>query len=71
MVTKLTYNLSDFNCNLNWSDACPGKAIQMQHFPNWTFTDETYLLACLLHDIGTTDTNLQASLEYRQKWKSW
>ncbi|KAL8830685.1 MAG: hypothetical protein Q9191_001290 [Dirinaria sp. TL-2023a] len=43
-------------------DAYPGKAIQMQHFPNWTFTDETYLLACLLHDIGTTDTNLQATL---------
>lgn len=39
-----------------------GKAIQMQHFPNWSFTDETYLLASLLHDIGTTDANLHATL---------
>ena len=34
----------------------------MQHFPNWNFTDETYLLASLLHDIGTTDKNLHATL---------
>lgn len=25
-------------------------------------SDETYLLACLLHDIGTTDKNLSATL---------
>lgn len=40
----------------------PGKAIASQHFPAWSFTDETYLLACLLHDIGTTDENLNATL---------
>lgn len=38
-----------------------GKAIQTQQFPNWRFTDETYLLACLLHDIGTTDKNISAT----------
>ncbi|KAL8940803.1 MAG: hypothetical protein Q9216_002629 [Gyalolechia sp. 2 TL-2023] len=38
-----------------------GKAIQTQQFPDWRFTDETYLLACLLHDIGTTDKNISAT----------
>lgn len=38
-----------------------GKAIQTQQFPEWSFTDETYLLACLLHDIGTTDQNISAT----------
>jgi len=28
------------------------------HSSDWDFTDETYFLACLLHDIGTTDENL-------------
>ncbi|KAL8797256.1 MAG: hypothetical protein Q9182_007221 [Xanthomendoza sp. 2 TL-2023] len=37
------------------------KAIHMQQFPQWNFTDETYLLACLLHDIGTTDKNISAT----------
>ncbi|KAL8723581.1 MAG: hypothetical protein Q9181_007251 [Wetmoreana brouardii] len=37
------------------------KAIQTQQFPDWRFTDETYLLACLLHDIGTTDKNISAT----------
>lgn len=36
--------------------------IQTQHFPHWKFDDETYLLACLLHDIGTTDKNLNATM---------
>lgn len=27
-------------------------------FPTWAFTDETYFLSCLLHDIGTTEENL-------------
>lgn len=31
-----------------------------QHFPSWTCSSETLLLAALLHDIGTTPTN-QAS----------
>ncbi|KAL8919481.1 MAG: hypothetical protein Q9208_006766 [Pyrenodesmia sp. 3 TL-2023] len=38
-----------------------GKAIQTQQFPDWSFTDETYLLVCLLHDIGTTDKNIAAT----------
>ena len=33
----------------------------MQQFPSWNFTDETYLLACLLHDIGTTNKNIVAT----------
>ena len=28
-----------------------------QHFPEWQFSAETYLLTCLLHDIGTTPQN--------------
>ena len=28
-----------------------------QHFPDWQFSAETYLLTCLLHDIGTTPEN--------------
>ncbi|KAI4247155.1 MAG: hypothetical protein LQ352_006206 [Teloschistes flavicans] len=38
-----------------------GTAIHTQQFPDWRFTDETYLLACLLHDIGTTDMNISAT----------
>ncbi|KAI4230226.1 MAG: hypothetical protein L6R36_000191 [Xanthoria steineri] len=38
-----------------------GKAIHNQQFPEWHFTEETYLLACLLHDIGTTDKNISAT----------
>ncbi|KAJ6013828.1 hypothetical protein N7540_008419 [Penicillium herquei] len=30
-------------------------------FPDWAFTDETYFLACLLHDIGTSETNIHAT----------
>ena len=29
----------------------------MQHFPDWRYSAETYLLTCLLHDIGTTPHN--------------
>ena len=39
-----------------------GRAIQLQHFPQWTFSAETYMLCCLLHDIGTTPENLKATL---------
>ena len=28
-----------------------------QHFPDWHIKPETYLLTCLLHDIGTTAHN--------------
>ncbi|EAS35610.3 cyanamide hydratase family HD domain-containing protein [Coccidioides immitis RS] len=36
-----------------------GLAIKKYRFPEWKFTDETYFLACVLHDIGTTEENLQ------------
>ncbi|KAL8871293.1 MAG: hypothetical protein Q9198_007448 [Flavoplaca austrocitrina] len=39
-----------------------GKAIHIQQFPDWQFTDETYLLACLLHDLGTTDKNISGTM---------
>lgn len=39
-----------------------GQAIRKQYFSQWTFSDETWLLSCLLHDIGTTDENLHATL---------
>ncbi|CDM31610.1 hypothetical protein DTO013E5_2116 [Penicillium roqueforti] len=38
-----------------------GLAIKRYRFPKWTFTDETYFLACLLHDIGTTGPNLEVT----------
>jgi cyanamide hydratase len=36
--------------------------MHIQQFPSWEFTDETWLLACLLHDIGTTDKNIRGTL---------
>lgn len=36
-----------------------GLAIKKYRFPSWSFSDETYFLACLLHDIGATEENLQ------------
>ena len=38
-----------------------GLAIKQYRFAHadWDFSDETYFLACVLHDIGTTDENLQ------------
>ncbi|KAL9090063.1 MAG: hypothetical protein Q9159_002231 [Coniocarpon cinnabarinum] len=39
-----------------------GRAMQLQHFPDWKFSDETYMLCCLLHDIGTTPENLRATM---------
>ena len=38
-----------------------GSAIVKQHFPEFAPFLETYFLTCLLHDIGTTDTNLNAT----------
>lgn len=34
------------------------KKYRFASFADWDFTDETYFLACVLHDIGTTDENL-------------
>jgi len=41
-----------------------GSAILQYAFPNWSSPSfiETYFLSSLLHDIGTTDTNIQATL---------
>ncbi|EDN03908.1 predicted protein [Histoplasma mississippiense (nom. inval.)] len=36
-----------------------GLAIKRWRFPSWSFSDETYFLACMLHDIGTTEENLR------------
>jgi cyanamide hydratase len=38
-----------------------GLAIKSHLFPSWAFTDETYFLACVLHDIGTTEENLKST----------
>ncbi|KAF9884028.1 hypothetical protein FE257_002366 [Aspergillus nanangensis] len=38
-----------------------GVAMKQYLFPNWTFTDETYFLSCMLHDISTTPDNLHAT----------
>ncbi|KAJ5311921.1 hypothetical protein PENANT_c022G04812 [Penicillium antarcticum] len=38
-----------------------GIAIKQYRFPEWNFSDETYFLACLLHDIGTTKENITAT----------
>jgi cyanamide hydratase len=42
-----------------------GLAIARDHFPAWLRGREvksTYLLSCLLHDIGTTDENINSTL---------
>lgn len=44
-----------------------GVSIARQHFPSWgldqgTLLEETYFLSCMLHDIGTTDDNLNGTL---------
>src|SRR5262245_46692964 len=38
-----------------------GLAMKQYLFPAWNFTDETYFLSCVLHDIGTTPDNLRAT----------
>ncbi|KAH9049263.1 hypothetical protein EDB83DRAFT_2543207 [Lactarius deliciosus] len=32
-----------------------GTALVRTHFPKWEYDNETYFLACLLHDIGTAE----------------
>ncbi|KAL2049676.1 hypothetical protein ABVK25_010017 [Lepraria finkii] len=39
-----------------------GMAIKTQQFPSWRLSSETYFLTCVLHDIGTTDKNISATL---------
>ena len=39
-----------------------GTSIARQQFPSWKYSDETYFLTCLLHDIGTTPENIGATL---------
>ncbi|KAL4863791.1 hypothetical protein BDV12DRAFT_177015 [Aspergillus spectabilis] len=38
-----------------------GLAIKRYLFPDWAFSDETYFITCMLHDIGTTHQNLHAT----------
>ncbi|KAK1148871.1 hypothetical protein N8T08_008756 [Aspergillus melleus] len=38
-----------------------GLAVKSHFFPEWQFSDETYFLACMLHDIGTSAENLGAT----------
>lgn len=48
-----------------------GRAIQTQHFHSqgsWSFSPETYFLACLLHDIGTTSENLRRTALSFEFW---
>lgn len=35
-----------------------GRAITIQHFPSWRYSPETWFLACMFHDIGTTEHNM-------------
>ena len=39
-----------------------GISMARQQFTSWEYSDETYFLICLLHDIGTTPNNLEATL---------
>ncbi|MCJ1402211.1 hypothetical protein MMC11_005431 [Xylographa trunciseda] len=39
-----------------------GRAILHTQFPHWTVSPSTYAIACLLHDIGTTEHNLHSTL---------
>lgn len=36
-------------------------ALVKTHFPEWSYDDETYFLACLLHDIGTAERYLAST----------
>ncbi|KAK3068224.1 hypothetical protein LTR53_014380 [Teratosphaeriaceae sp. CCFEE 6253] len=38
-----------------------GQAITRQHFPDWHYSPETYLLTALLHDLGTTKANQEST----------
>lgn len=36
-------------------------ALVKTHFPQWSYDQETYYLACLLHDIGTAEKFLSTT----------
>ncbi|KAL4963670.1 putative urea hydro-lyase/cyanamide hydratase [Aspergillus stella-maris] len=38
-----------------------GLSIKRHFFPGWNFSNETYFLACMLHDIGTTKEHLHGT----------
>ena len=38
-----------------------GQAITSQHYPEWRYSPETYLLTALLHDIGTVKANQEST----------
>jgi len=48
----------------NFLTDLPGIAIARNSFPAWLHPSfaETYFLTCVLHDIGTTDTNITGTL---------
>ncbi|KAK8196712.1 hypothetical protein M8818_006879 [Zalaria obscura] len=50
-ASRLTVTLS------HSPNTLPGQAITTQYFPSWRYDPATYLLTCLLHDIGTTPSN--------------
>ncbi|KAK4540564.1 hypothetical protein LTR36_009094 [Oleoguttula mirabilis] len=50
-------NLSSETFNHSMRVYYYGQAITTQHFPEWRYSPETYLLTALLHDIGTTTKN--------------
>ncbi|KAF2458936.1 hypothetical protein BDY21DRAFT_339317 [Lineolata rhizophorae] len=64
-VTKVSEyakaNLSEETYNHSMRVFYYGAALIKQHFPHFATFTETYLLACLLHDIGTTPANLQST----------
>ncbi|KAI9698840.1 MAG: hypothetical protein M1820_007347 [Bogoriella megaspora] len=58
--TYKTFSLKQFTNHLHLLKPT-GQAIALHHFPNFSFTPETYLLLCLLHDIGTTQKNISST----------
>lgn len=50
-------HLPDYTYNHSIRVYLYGIAMKRYRFPSWAFTDETWFLSCLLHDIGTTEEN--------------
>ncbi len=38
-----------------------GTGLVKTHYPDWSYDNETYFLACLLHDIGTAERFLSST----------